>query len=133
MLWTAAIVAFITIPVTDAVLITAVFAFAIVRSLTVLPEMGFAPWSEVIPLITPASPAVEFVVPLVSFEIVFPLMVTVPIPALYIPYTLCTAEVEVEAALILLLVPASVLPMVLELIVIAPLDEFLCIPKKSVE
>ena len=105
---------------TEAVLIAAVFALAIVRSLTVLPDMVLVPFAAVIPLISPAVPADALVVPLVSFEMVLPIIETVPVPVLYIPYTVCEAAVEGEAALMLLLVPASVLPMVLAMMVVVP-------------
>ena len=58
-----------------------------------------------------------------SFDRVFPLIETVPLPALYIPYTFCGAAVEGDAAYMLLLVPASVLPMVLALMVRVPAPE----------
>ena len=76
----------------------AVFALAMVRSLTILPEMVLVPFAAVIPLISPAVPAVELVVPLVSFDTVFAIIIAFPLPSLYIPYTVCDAPVEGDEA-----------------------------------
>ena len=70
-----AVVQFTAIPITGAELVVAVLALAIVRSLTVFPEIVMVPLKVdlvvmAIPLIRPAVPAVELVVPLVSFEMV---------------------------------------------------------------
>ena len=60
-----------------------------VKFLTTLFVMLFAPPETVIPFINPAVDVVELVVPFDKFAIVFPEIVTVPEPALMIPYTLC--------------------------------------------
>ena len=70
------------IPITEAVLDELLLALAMARSLIVLFEIVFVPLVVVIPLISPVVPVAELVVPLVSFETVFPEMVTAPVEAL---------------------------------------------------
>ena len=70
------------------------------------------------PMILPAVVGVVLLVALVSFEMVLPEMLTVPVPSEYIPKTSWTQLPEAEAALMLLAV--EVLPIVLLLMVVVP-------------
>ena len=96
--WTAAVVLFNEIPMTEAVLKAAVLALAMVRSMTILPEISLIPPVVVIPLIKPGVEISVFVVPLVSFDTVFAIIIVFPLPSLYIPYTVCDAPVEGDEA-----------------------------------
>ena len=93
-----------------------------------LSEMVLVPVLDLMPLTSPAVPEVVLVVAFVRFEIVLPLMVIVPVPALLIPKTFCALLELVEPAWMLL--AWEVLPMVLLLIVMVPDVAVLFIPVK---
>ena len=82
------------------------------------------PATEVIPLV--CAPRTELVLELLSLDMVLLLMMMVPPPVLHIPYTYCDWEYPppvptlMEVALMLLVVPASVLPIRLLAMVILP-------------
>ena len=60
--------------------------------------MEFVPALVLIPITRPAVVVVALVVPLVNLSMIFPDIVTVPDPALRIPYTVCGFNVQPELA-----------------------------------
>ena len=70
------------IPQTEAVLVAEVLALAMVRSWIVLLVIVFVPFTDAMPLISPAVPFVVLVVPFCRLAMVLPFILTVPVPAL---------------------------------------------------
>jgi hypothetical protein len=98
------------------------------RSWIVFEEIVAVPAVDKIPFILPVCAAFPFVVLFVTFAIVLELIVTVPVPPEFIPYTLCALPVLAELALMLFAV--EVLPIRLLFIVVVPDVEVLLIPVK---
>ena len=88
----------------------------------------FVPFVDLMPLINPRVLFDGLVVPLFRLAMVLLLMVTVPVPLVQIPKTLCALEVLAELALILLAV--VILPIRLLLMVMVPAVFVLFIPYK---
>ena len=128
----AAVVLAITMPDTEALPVSDVLRLALDRFRTVLPEIELVPADTKIPLITPAAVASALLVAFAMLATVLPEMMTVPVPALWMPYTDWILVVVLDAELALMLLAVVVLPIVLLLMVVVPAEADLKMPKKLV-